>query len=232
MATSQGSNIANHDRLVEIRRRIDTAAIAAGRRRASVTLMAVSKTFDADAIRPVLKAGQRVFGENRVQEASRKWPALREQFSSVELHLIGPLQSNKVGDAVALFDCIQTLDRPKLARALAREMARQNRSPILLVQVNTGEEAQKSGVPPNSADAFIRLCREECGLVLAGLMCIPPAGDDPVVHFNMLGEIAGRNGLAELSMGMSNDFEAAISCGATMVRVGAAIFGVRRKDPS
>lgn len=232
MATSQDRNIANHDRLVEIRRRIDTAAIVAGRERANVTLMAVSKTFDADAIRPVLKAGHRVFGENRVQEASRKWPALREQFSGVELHLIGPLQTNKVGDAVALFDCIQTLDRPKLARALAREIAKQNRHPCLLVQVNTGEEAQKSGVSPNSADAFIRSCREECGLTLAGLMCIPPAGDDPAIHFNMLGEIAGRNGLTELSMGMSNDFEAAISCGATMVRIGAAIFGVRWKDRS
>lgn len=232
MATSQDRNIANHDRLVEIRRRIARAAIAAGRKPASITLMAVSKTFDADTIIPVLEAGQRVFGENRVQEARRKWPALRERFSGVELHLIGRLQTNKVGDAIALFDCIQTLDRPKLAGALAREMARQNRSPTFLVQVNTGEEAQKSGVPPDSADAFIRLCREEYGLTLAGLMCIPPAGDDPAIHFNMLGEIAGRNGLTELSMGMSNDFEAAISCGATMVRIGAAIFGVRWKDRS
>ncbi|MDQ0474659.1 YggS family pyridoxal phosphate-dependent enzyme [Labrys wisconsinensis] len=214
-------------RLVQIRAVIARAETDAGRAPGSVALVAVSKTFEAPDIEPVLAAGQRIFGENRVQEAQRKWPALRERWPDVELHLIGPLQSNKAREAVALFDAIHTVDRPSLAAALAREIARQGRAPRLLVQVNTGEEAQKAGVAPQDADAFLAACRGEHGLPVAGLMCIPPVDQAPGPHFALLAEIARRNGLSMLSMGMSADFETAIELGATHVRVGSAIFGHR-----
>ena len=193
----------------------------------SVTLVAVSKTFPVEAIEPVLAAGQRVFGENYVQEAKAKWPALRERFSEVELHMIGPLQSNKAKEAVELFDVIHTLDRPSLAEALAKEIAKQGRKPRLLVQVNTGEEPQKGGVIPAEVDAFIEACRTKYGLEIEGLMCIPPAEDPPSPHFALLNTIARRHGLKVLSMGMSADFHTAIQLGATHVRVGSAIFGSR-----
>jgi PLP dependent protein len=192
-----------------------------------VNLIAVSKTFDEAAIRPILEAGQRAFGENRVQEAAQKWPDLRKEYAGVELHLIGPLQSNKAAEAVALFDVIQTVDRPKIAEALARECKKQGRHLQFYIQVNTGLEPQKAGVGPDEADAFIKTCREELGLNIVGLMCIPPAEEDPRPHFKMLREIARRNGLSQLSMGMSSDFEIAIAEGATQVRVGSAIFGAR-----
>jgi pyridoxal phosphate enzyme (YggS family) len=214
-------------RLGLVRGRIDCAARAAGRSSEDITLVAVSKTFGAAEIAPVLDAGQRVFGENRVQEAQEKWPGLRERFSGVELHLIGPLQSNKARDAVALFDVIHTVDRPKIAAALATEMARQERRPRLLVQVNTGAEPQKAGVLPENADAFIAECRDVHGLAVEGLMCIPPEDENPAPHFALLEKIALRNGLAMLSMGMSGDFETAVALGATHVRVGSAIFGSR-----
>lgn len=213
--------------LTAVEARITAAATRAGRDPAAITLVAVSKTFDSEAIRPALAAGHRVFGENRVQEARDKWPALRHDFADIELHLIGPLQTNKVRDAVALFDVIQTIDRPKIARALAEEMARSGLRPRCLVQVNTGREAQKAGIGPDQADALIRVCREEYRLPLAGVMCIPPAEGDPQPHFRLLAEIASRNGLEIVSMGMSGDFETAIACGATHVRVGSAIFGIR-----
>jgi PLP dependent protein len=215
------------ERLAEIQAAIARAARDVGRDPADITLVAVSKTFPPEAIEPVLAAGQRVFGENYVQDAKAKWPALRERHDGVELHLIGPLQSNKAKDAVALFDAIHTLDRPSLAQALAKEIARQGRAPRLLVQVNTGEEPQKGGVPPGEVDAFLAACRETYGLTVSGLMCIPPAADPPSPHFALLNAIAARNGLALLSMGMSADFEAAIQLGATHVRVGTAIFGAR-----
>ncbi len=193
----------------------------------SVALIAVSKTMPAEAILPALAAGQRIFGENYVQEAKAKWPGLKERFPEAELHMIGPLQSNKAREAVALFDAIHTLDRESLARELAREIARAGKAPQLFVQVNTGEEAQKGGVVPAEADAFLTLCRVQHGLVIAGLMCIPPAAEPPSPHFALLAKIAARNGLSSLSMGMSADFEAAIQLGATHVRVGSAIFGAR-----
>jgi hypothetical protein len=214
-------------RLADVRRRIAAAAEAAGRRADEVTLVTVTKTFAADAIEPVLDAGERVFGENRVQEAAAKWPRLRERWSGIELHLVGPLQTNKAADAVALFDCIETLDRPKLARELAREFERQGRTLELFVQVNTGEEPQKAGVLPDDADRFIADCRDTYGLDLAGLMAIPPLDEEPALHFALLDKIARRNGLAKLSMGMSGDFETAIALGATHVRLGTAIFGDR-----
>jgi pyridoxal phosphate enzyme (YggS family) len=207
--------------------RIAAAADEAGRDPAAVTLVAVSKTFAADAIVPVLAAGQRVFGENRVQEAAGKWPALREAHGAVELHLIGPLQTNKVREAVALFDAVHTVDRPRLAAALAREIDRSGRAPRLFVEVNTGAEPQKAGVLPEEADAFIAACRGDYGLSLDGLMCIPPAGEVAAPHFALLARIAARNGLPRLSMGMSADFESAVRFGATHVRVGSAIFGAR-----
>lgn len=194
-----------------------------------ITLVAVSKTFPVEAIEPVLTAGQRVFGENYVQEAKAKWPALRERFSDVELHMIGPLQSNKAKEAVELFDVIHTLDRPSLAEALAKEIAKQGRAPRLLVQVNTGEEPQKGGIPPAEVDAFLEACRAKYGLSIEGLMCIPPAEDPPSPHFALLNTIAKKHGLKALSMGMSADFDAAIQLGATHVRVGSAIFGTRSK---
>ncbi|MEW5727072.1 MAG: YggS family pyridoxal phosphate-dependent enzyme [Pseudomonadota bacterium] len=215
------------ENLAQVQARIAAAAVGAGREPRAVTLVAVSKTHAADAIRPVLAAGQTVFGENRVQEAAAKWPALRQEFPALELHLIGPLQTNKVREAVALFDVIETVDRPKLARALADEMGRSGRRPRCLVQVNTGREAQKAGVDPDQADVLIRLCRDEYGLPVEGVMCIPPAEEDPQPHFRLLAAIAERNGLTTVSMGMSGDYEAAIALGATHVRVGSAIFGSR-----
>lgn len=212
--------------------KIEGSAKAAGRDAQQITLIAVSKTFGGDRIVPIIEAGQRVFGENRVQESQGKWPHLKTQYPDIVLHLIGPLQTNKVRDAVELFDCIQTVDRPKLARSLAQEMARQDRWPDLFVQVNTGEEAQKAGVLPGDADAFISYCREECGLAPVGLMCIPPFDEEPSLHFALLAKIAARNGLSALSMGMSSDFETAVEFGATHVRVGSAIFGARTLPPA
>ena len=214
-------------RLAEIRTAISRAERDFGREAGSVALVAVSKTKPAEQIVEVLEAGQCVFGENYVQEAKAKWPALKERFPDAELHMIGPLQSNKAREAVELFDVIQSLDRESLAKELAREIARLGKAPRFFVQVNTGEEAQKGGVLPAEADAFIARCREVHGLAIEGLMCIPPAEGDPRPHFAFLRELAARHGLKELSMGMSADFEAAIAEGATHVRVGSAIFGAR-----
>ena len=202
-----------------------------GRQRGSVRLVAVSKTMPAARIRPALLAGQRIFGENRVQEAAGKWPALRAEFPDVELHLIGPLQTNKVKEALALFDVIETVDRERLAAELATEIRKAGRSPRLYVQVNTGSEPQKAGIPPGEADAFIARCRDVHGLTIEGVMCIPPVEQPPSPHFALLGAIARRNGLATLSMGMSADYDAAIQLGATHVRVGSAIFGARPSPP-
>lgn len=215
------------DRLNIVRETIAEAASAAGRQPSDVRLVAVSKTFDADAIRPVLQAGQRVFGENRVQESQGKWPGLRKEFGDVELHLIGPLQSNKAADAVALFDVIETIDRPKIAREIAKEMKTQSRHPRLYVQVNIGEEDQKAGIAPDKTTAFVQTCRTEHGLTIDGLMCIPPIDDDPAPHFRRLAVLAKECGVATLSMGMSGDYETAIAEGATEIRVGSAIFGSR-----
>jgi PLP dependent protein len=192
-----------------------------------VTLIAVSKTFDAEAIEPVIAAGQKVFGENRVQEAKAKWPALKAAHPDIELHLIGPLQTNKAKEAVALFDAIHTVDRPSLCSALAKEITRQNRRPLLFAEINTGSEPQKAGVLPEEADAFLRACREDYGLEISGLMCIPPIEEAPAPHFALTAKIAQRNRLKLLSMGMSADFAIAIQFGATHVRVGSAIFGPR-----
>ncbi len=209
------------------RAHIAEAARAAGRGPESVILVAVGKTFGPERIEAALAAGQRVFGENRVQEAEAKFPALKRAHPDLVLHLIGPLQTNKARDAVTLFDVIETIDRPKLAHALAKEMAKAGRRPRCFVQVNTGEEAQKAGVMPDAADALIALARGELGLPVAGLMCIPPIEEDPALHFALLAEIAKRHGLACLSMGMTADFEVAIRFGATHVRIGTAIFGPR-----
>ncbi len=217
----------SHPGLDIVRRRIRDAALAAGRDPAGITLIAVSKTFTAAAIELVIAAGQLVFGENRVQEARGKWPELKLKTPKLELHLIGPLQSNKAGEAVALFDAIHTIDRPKIAEAIAAAAEKQGRNPQLFVQVNTGREPQKAGIDPNDADSFITFCRSQMGLAIAGLMCIPPLEEPPLRHFEMLRDMARRNGLTGLSMGMSGDFEEAISCGATHVRVGSAIFGDR-----
>jgi PLP dependent protein len=210
------------------------ARIAAARKKAvapapETTLIAVSKTHGEDRIRPVLAAGHRVFGENRVQEAKGKWPALKAEFSDIELHLIGPLQSNKVREAVELFDAIHSLDRPKLAHALKAELELAGRHPALFIQVNTGEEPQKAGVAPQDAPAFIALCRDELKLPVKGLMCIPPNTENPALHFALLQKLARAHNLPWLSMGMSGDFESAIKFGATHVRVGTAIFGDREK---
>ncbi len=218
-----------HLRDVEIR--VARAARDAGRDPAAVTLVAVSKTFSAEEIAPVIAAGQRVFGENRVQEAKGKWPALRDATPGLSLHLIGPLQSNKAREAVDLFDVIEAVDRPKIAEALATEVARSGRRPDFLVQVNTGAEPQKAGVLPEEADAFLAECRDRYGLPVTGLMCIPPAGEQASPHFALLAAIARRNGLKTLSMGMSADFELGIQLGATHVRVGSAIFGTRPRLP-
>ncbi|WP_186389685.1 YggS family pyridoxal phosphate-dependent enzyme [Stappia sp. TSB10P1A] len=192
-----------------------------------VTLVAVSKTFDAEAIRPVIAAGARVFGENKVQEAQEKWPALKAEYPDIELRLLGPLQSNKARDAVALFDVIESVDREKIAAEISREIARQGRSPRLYVQVNTGREPQKAGIDPDEAIAFVARCRDEYGLTIEGLMCIPPAGEDPAPHFELLAALADKAGLSRRSMGMSGDYEKAVIYGATSVRVGSAIFGAR-----
>ncbi|WP_127090605.1 YggS family pyridoxal phosphate-dependent enzyme [Aquabacter cavernae] len=215
------------NRLVAVRAEIAQACRDAGRAPQDVTLICVSKTFDIPEIRPVLAAGQRAFGENRVQEAQRKWPVLRAEAPDVVLHLIGPLQSNKAREAVETFDVIHTVDRPKIAAALADEMARQGRRLPVFIQVNTGAEPQKAGILPPEADAFIAACRAQYGLDLQGLMCIPPADEVAAPHFALLAKIAARNGVSGLSMGMSGDFPTAISQGATHVRVGSAIFGTR-----
>ena len=217
------------ERLAAIRREIADAAQDARRDPASVTLVAISKTFGIDAIEPVIAAGQRVFGENRVQEAKAKWPELQVRHPGIELHLVGPLQSNKAKEAVALFDVIHAVDRPSLCAALARESDRQGRRPRLFVEVNTGAEPQKAGVLPEAVDAFLKSCRETYGLAIAGLMCIPPADEPPAPHFALTAKIAKRNGLSLLSMGMSADFPLAVKFGATHVRVGTAIFGERTR---
>jgi hypothetical protein len=225
MTTVQPAFVA--DNLARVRESIAAAARAAGRDPGEVTLVAVGKLHPAARIEAALAAGHRVFGENRVQEAEAKFPALKAGHPDLVLHLIGPLQTNKVRVAVALFDVIETVDRPKLARALAKEMAERGRRPACFIQVNTGEEPQKAGIAPAEADALIALARDELGLPVEGLMCIPPLDDEPALHFALLREIARRNGLAKLSMGMTDDFETAIRFGATHVRVGTAIFGPR-----
>ncbi len=214
-------------RLFEVTAQIESAAQQAGRSPSEVNLVAVSKTFGAEAIVPALEAGHRVFGENRVQEARDKWPALKDTFEGVRLHLIGPLQTNKVRDALRLFSCIETVDRLKLARAIAKELNAGGQEPELFIQVNTGEEEQKAGIFPAEADAFISQCRDDLELPVSGLMCIPPFDEEPSLHFALLAKIAERNGITNLSMGMSADFETAIAFGATHVRVGSAIFGTR-----
>ena len=213
--------------LATVRDQIVRACVEARRDPASVTLVAISKKFGADAIEPVIAAGQRVFGENHVQEAKAKWPPLKQCHSGIELHLVGSLQSNKAKEAVALFDAIHSVDRPSVAEALAKEIARQGRTPTLFVEVNTGAEPQKAGVLPEETDAFVKACRERYGLSIAGLMCLPPAHEPPAPHFALTAKIAQRNGLSLLSMGMSADFPLAIAFGATHVRVGTAIFGER-----
>lgn len=213
--------------LAAVEAEIARACKDARRDRASVTLIAVSKTFAADAIAPVIEAGQRVFGENRVQEAKGKWPALISAYPGIALHLIGPLQSNKAKEAVALFDAIHSVDRPSICQALAKEIESQKKRPDLFVQINTGEEPQKAGIAPADADAFLVSCRETYGLQISGLMCIPPVDEPPASHFALTAKIAARNGLKNLSMGMSADFATAIMLGATHVRVGSAIFGHR-----
>jgi pyridoxal phosphate enzyme (YggS family) len=215
--------------IAAVRRDIDAACREAGRLPDGVTLLAVSKTYGAEAIEPVIAAGQRVFGENRVQEAEAKWPALRERYPDLSLHLIGALQSNKAKDALGLFDAIHSLDRPSLCVVLAKEIQKAGCAPLLFVQVNTGAEPQKGGVLPQETDAFIAACRTAYDLPIAGLMCIPPVDDAPAPHFALAAKIAARNGLILLSMGMSADFAIAIRFGATHVRVGTAIFGSRPK---
>ena len=224
-------NLPQHRALQDVSARIETAAQSAGRKASEITLIAVSKTFGAEDILPVLQAGQAAFGENRVQEAAGKWPALRSSATRLELHLIGPLQSNKAADAVRLFDAIHTIDRPRIVQAVAAEMAKQMRQLQLFIQVNTGDEKQKAGVGVGSADSFIAECRNKYGLQISGLMCIPPINDVPDKHFELLTQIARRNDLKNLSMGMSGDFETAIKHGATHVRVGSAIFGTREGQP-
>lgn len=229
MAQSTEAHADAAGRLMAVKTRIAGAALQAGREPMDVRLIAVSKTFGEEEIRPVLEAGQRLFGENRVQEAKSKWPALRADYPNVELHLIGPLQSNKAKEAVALFDAIHSIDRPKIARAIAEEMKAQACELELFVQVNTGEEPQKAGVMPKEAAAFVAMCRDELGLEISGLMCIPPVDEEPAVHFAFLAKLAAELGLHEVSMGMSDDYETAVAFGATCVRVGSAIFGARPK---
>jgi PLP dependent protein len=216
-----------HEGLKKVLNGVIEAARAAGRAPEAVTLIAVSKTFDGPEIVPVIEAGQRVFGENRVQEAKGKWPALKLRWPDIELHLIGPLQSNKAAEAVQLFDAIHTIDRPKIAEAVGKEMRRQGKALKLFVQVNTGREPQKAGIDPDDADRFLVECREVHGLEISGLMCIPPVEEDPKPHFDLLAAITRRNGLSGLSMGMSGDYVEAVASGATHVRVGSAIFGTR-----
>lgn len=226
-STSAIDATAIRDNLLRLRTRIAEACARANRSPDSVTLVAVSKTNPAEAVEAALAVGQTVFGENRVQEAAAKFPALRPAHPGLRLRIIGALQTNKARDAVRIADAIESLDRPRLAAALADAMRKEDRRPELLVQVNTGDESQKAGVPRGEADAFLRLCHEEHGLAIAGLMCIPPAEDDPRPHFTFLANLAARHGLPVLSMGMSGDFETAIECGATHVRLGTAIFGAR-----
>jgi pyridoxal phosphate enzyme (YggS family) len=229
MAPENPSLITAHlpNGLASVEQEIARACRQSRRDRASVTLIAVSKTFAADAIAPVIEAGQRVFGENRVQEARAKWPGLMSAYPGIALHLIGPLQSNKAKEAVALFDAIHSVDRPSICQALAKEIDSQKRHPQLFVQLNTGEEPQKAGVAPADADTIIAACRDTYGLQISGLMCIPPVDEAPAPHFALTAKIAARNGLTNLSMGMSADFAIAIELGATHVRVGSAIFGHR-----
>ena len=215
------------ENLKDVRQRILKAEQAQNRDANSTELIAVSKTFDAAAIRPLLEAGQKVFGENRVQEAQGKWPQLKQEFDAVELHLIGPLQSNKTRDAVELFDVIHTVDREKIAKALAKEMAALDKTPKLFVQVNTGQEDQKAGISPVEAVEFVKRCQQEHGLQIEGLMCIPPFDENPGPHFALLRKLAEEAGVDKLSMGMSGDFETAVEFGATHVRVGSALFGAR-----
>lgn len=215
------------DQLSSVLSDIRKAEAEYGRPEGAVTLIAVSKTFEADAIRPALETGHRVFGENRVQEAMGKWPELRGSFDGIELHLIGPLQSNKAKEAVATFDVVHTVDRPKIAKALKAEMNKQGRDLPCFIQVNTGEEPQKAGIPPKEVDQFVKECKETVGLNIVGLMCIPPVDEAPGEHFALLQKIAARNGLSQISMGMSSDYETAVGFGATHVRVGSAIFGSR-----
>lgn len=215
------------DRLAEVTGRIAEAARAAGRSPSDVTLVAVSKTHGADRVRELLEVGHRVFGENRVQEAEGKFPELKAAWPDLELHLIGPLQTNKARDAVALFDVIQSVDRERLAAALAKEMEKLGRRPDCYIQVNTGEEPQKAGILPKDLDAFVALCRDQYKLPIVGLMCIPPVDEEPALHFALLAKMAARNGLGRLSMGMSADYEMAVRLGATHVRVGSALFGTR-----
>jgi PLP dependent protein len=222
---------ASLDRLAQVRARIERAARDAGRSPQDVTLVCVSKTFGAQDITPVIEAGEHVFAENRVQEALEKWPPLKASHPGLKLHLIGPLQSNKAHDAVAFFDVIETVDREKIAKALAAEIQKTSRHPRLYVQVNTGAEPQKAGILPQGADRFIASCRKNYGLEISGLMCIPPLDDQASPHFALLNQIAARNGILALSMGMSADFELAIQLGATHVRIGSAIFGERRGKP-
>jgi PLP dependent protein len=210
-----------------VKSKISEAAVKAGRRLSDVELVAVTKTHSADTIMPILEAGHRAFGENRVQEALQKWPSLKQQYSNLELHLIGPLQTNKVKDAVGLFDVIQTVDRPKLARVLANEMTTRDKHLKLFIQINTGAEPQKAGVLPDQADEFIKTCQRDFELRIVGLMCIPPFNEEALPHFRLLKEMAERNGVSGLSMGMSNDYEKAVAAGASLVRVGSAIFGAR-----
>lgn len=226
METDRTADVAAN--LAAVHAKIDAAAQTVGRDPASVSLIAVSKSHPGSAAAAALAAGHRVFGENRVQETEEKWPLLRADFPDAAVHLIGPLQTNKTADAVGLFDVIQTLDRDKLARSLAKEMDRLDRRPDLFIEVNTGEETQKAGVLPGDADAFIEKCRGEYGLPVVGLMCIPPVDENPALHFALLADMAARNGLSRLSMGMSADFETAVRLGATEVRVGTAIFGPRQ----
>jgi pyridoxal phosphate enzyme (YggS family) len=213
--------------LAAVQAEIAAACRDSNRDPASVTLIAVSKTFGADAIEPAIAAGQRVFGENRVQETKAKWPDIRARYDGLSLHLIGPLQSNKAKEAVALFDAIHSVDRASLCEALAKEIGKQGRAPELFVEINTGAEQQKAGILPEDADAFLRSCRDDYGLTISGLMCIPPFDEAPAPHFALTAKIAARNGLKRLSMGMSADFATAIQFGATHVRVGSAIFGGR-----
>ena len=222
--------VAAHDissELAKVREQIAAACRESGREPASVTLIAVTKTFGADAIEPVIAAGQKTFGENRVQESKAKWPAIRERHQDLALHLIGPLQSNKAKEALALFDAIHSVDRPSICEALAKEIQKAGKQPLLFVQVNTGAEPQKAGVLPENADAFIKECRDTYQFNIAGLMCIPPFDEAPAPHFALTAKIAERNGLKLMSMGMSADFSVAIAFGATHVRVGSAIFGGR-----
>ena len=229
MTEADASPLSGHspNALAAVEQEIARACKDAQRDRASVTLIAVSKTFGADAIMPVIDAGQRVFGENRVQEAKAKWPALISSYPGIALHLIGPLQSNKAKEAVALFDAIHSVDRRSICQALAKEIESQKKHPQLFVQINTGEEPQKAGVAPGEADAFLASCRDTYGLTISGLMCIPPVNEPPAAHFALTAKIAARNGLKNLSMGMSADFATAIMLGATHIRVGSAIFGHR-----